>query len=167
MSQDKQDSLHQSSAAAEKRFSTDKIIQGGCKECECETFVQYVYSSGDPVPNAPFVLTDSKGNKTDGQTDGSGYFKVQDMACSTYQLDIKEGSDDFDSPDTVENNPVLQANPAHAALAGEYFTLYLLLHEKGIVEYDTEDSERYDEVNVDDSTLSGRFFYNVEDKYQL
>ncbi|WP_368350112.1 RHS repeat-associated core domain-containing protein [Pectobacterium peruviense] len=167
MSQDKQDSLHQSSAAAEKKFSTDKIIQGGCKECECETFVQYVYSSGDPVPNAPFVLTDSKGNKTDGQTDGSGYFKIQNMACNAYQLDIKEGSDDFDSPDTVENNPVLQANPAHAALAGEYFTLYLLLHEKGIVEYDAEDSERYDEVNVDDSTLSGRFFSNVEDKYQL
>ncbi|WP_411571411.1 DUF6531 domain-containing protein, partial [Pectobacterium cacticida] len=167
MNQDKSSALTASGEAANESFSTDNNISGGCTTCGCETFVQYVYSSGEPVANAPFILTDSRGNEIDGETDDNGFFKIHDMACGNYQLDIHEGSDDFNPQDTVENNPVLQKNPTYAVLAGEYFTLYLLLHEKGIIEYDAEDSERYDEVNVDDSTFGGLLFSNVEDKYQL
>ena len=62
MSKNKTASLLSSDEAAKKNFSTDNIISGGCVKCGCEVIIHYHYDDGKPVPNAPFVLTDS--NKT-------------------------------------------------------------------------------------------------------
>ncbi|WP_051616352.1 RHS repeat-associated core domain-containing protein [Lonsdalea quercina] len=166
MEQTKSATLVSSEEAASKNFSSDKAIPGGCKECACEIFVQYLYDSGKPVPNAPFVVTDSKGTNISGQTDENGYFKIYDMGCNGYELNIQEGSDEFEPEDTVTNNPVLQSNPEYAALAGEYFTLYLLLSKEGLLEYDQEESKRYNEVGINSHVYGGMYFY-YEDKYEL
>ncbi|WP_221885971.1 DUF6531 domain-containing protein, partial [Pectobacterium polaris] len=165
MSQNKSSALAASGNAANGSFSTDNKISGGCSQCGCKTLIDYKYESGRPVPNAPFLVKDSKGNIIKGETDDSGLALIQDMGCGGYEIYFDEGSDNFSPPNTVENNPLLQSNPAYAALAGEYFTLFTLLHEKGIVIYDEEDSDDY-EVDIDDTSLWSSVFSSVDDRYQ-
>ncbi|KHN52383.1 DUF6531 domain-containing protein, partial [Pectobacterium fontis] len=165
MSQDKSSALAASGDAANEKFSTDNIIPGGCSECGCKTLIDYKYESGRPVPNAPFVVKDSKGTIIKGKTDDAGLALIQDMGCGGYEIYFEEGSDTFTPEPTVENNPLLQSNPAYAALAGEYFSLFTLLHEKGIVVYDADDSDDY-EVDLDDSSLWDSLFSSLDDKEQ-
>lgn len=89
MEQTKSATLVSSEEAVSKNFSSDKAIPGGCKKCACEIFVQYLYDSGKPVPNAPFVVKDSNGTNISGQTDENGYFKIYDMGCDGYELNIQ------------------------------------------------------------------------------
>ncbi|NPE67705.1 RHS repeat protein, partial [Dickeya dadantii] len=140
MSQDKKATLLSSEDAANQNFATDNQISGGCAKCGCEVLIHYHYDSGKPVPNAPFILIDSNKTEIHGKTDAKGLCKIYDMGCGTFELMLDEGSDDFKPRETVENNPVLQANPAYATLAGEYFTLFLLLRKQGLVTYDADDS---------------------------
>ncbi|WOY01253.1 RHS repeat-associated core domain-containing protein [Dickeya fangzhongdai] len=152
MSQDKKATLLSSEDAANQNFATDNQISGGCAKCGCEVLIYYHYDSGKPVPNAPFVLVDSNKTEIHGKTDAKGLCKIYDMGCGTFELMLDEGSDDFKPRETVENNPVLQANPAYATLAGEYFTLFLLLRKQGLVTYDVDDSsDRH--VDVDGAGL--------------
>ncbi|WP_234932221.1 RHS repeat-associated core domain-containing protein [Pectobacterium carotovorum] len=140
MSQNKQATLLSSEDAASRGFSTDKKISGGCVECGCEILIYYHYDSGEPVPNAPFVLIDSNKTEIHGQTDANGLCFIYDMGCSTFELMLEEGEDKFTPQETIQNNPVLQSTPGYAALAGEYFTLFLLLRKQGLVTYDADDS---------------------------
>ncbi|MGI8490943.1 glycohydrolase toxin TNT-related protein [Pectobacterium sp. S5] len=135
MSQDKSSALAASGDAAKRNFTTDNKISGGCTTCGCEILVRYHYDSGEPIPNAPFQVTDSNNHKIKGKTDENGMFFIHDMGCSTYELLLGEGSDTFDPKKTMENNPVLMSNPAYASFAGEYFSLFVILREQGIVQY--------------------------------
>ncbi|MDF2400500.1 hypothetical protein GWQ27_03130 [Aeromonas sp. 5HA1] len=164
MSKNKTASLMSSDEAAKQNFSTDNIISGGCVKCGCEVTIHYHYDDGKPVPNAPFVLTDSNGTVIKGKTDSKGLCRIYDMGCETFELLLDEGSDDFKPQETVQNNPVFQSNPAYAALAGEYFTLFLILRQQGLIEYDASDSDA-DEVDVDDVGMLGGIFNSVPDKY--
>ncbi|MEE3645283.1 MULTISPECIES: RHS repeat-associated core domain-containing protein [unclassified Brenneria] len=152
MSENKQATLLSSEEAANRNFSTDKKISGGCTQCGCETLIYYHYDSGKPVPNAPFVLIDSNKTEIHGQTDANGLCFIYDMGCGTYELMLDEGTDEFEPEPTVENNPVLQSSPAYAALAGEYFTLYLRLRKQGLLSYDADDSSD-SKVDVDGAGL--------------
>ncbi len=149
MSQTAQSELLSASDAAERNFSTDNIIGGGCKECACEVLVRYHYDSGKGIPEAPFEMTDSKGNVYEGKTDKNGLFKAEDIACGEFDILFDEGSDEFTPIETVANNPVLQANPEYAALATEYFTLYDYLHQKGYATADADDWYGDDDVEHD------------------
>ncbi|MCL2891252.1 RHS repeat-associated core domain-containing protein [Brenneria tiliae] len=152
MSENKQATLLSSEAAASRNFSTDKKISGGCVKCGCEVLIHYHYDSGKPVPNAPFVLIDSNKTEIHGQTDANGLCFIYDMGCYAFELMLEEGTDEFKPQETIQNNPVLQSNPVYAALAGEYFTLFLLLRKQGLVTYDADDSsERH--VDVDGAGL--------------
>ncbi|WP_246743283.1 RHS repeat-associated core domain-containing protein [Dickeya oryzae] len=152
MSENKKATLMSSEEAASQNFSTDNKISGGCAKCGCEVLIHYHYDSGKPVPNAPFVLIDSNKTEIHGKTDANGLCKIYDMGCASFTLMLDEGSDDFTPRETVENNPVLQSNPAYATLAGEYFTLFLLLRKQGLVSYDADDSsDRH--VDVDGAGL--------------
>ena len=133
MSQSAQSELLSASQAAERNFSTDNIIGGGCVECACEVLVRYHYDDGKGIPEAPFEMTDAKGNVYTGKTDQNGLFKAENIACGPFDILFDEGSDEFTPIETVANNPVLQDNPEYAALATEYFTLYDYLHQKGHV----------------------------------
>ncbi len=165
MSENKQAVLSVSDDAAAKNFSTDNTLSGGCVKCGCEVLVHYHYDSGKPVPNAPFVLTDSNNKEIHGKTDANGLCLIYDMGCSNYELLIEEGSDEFSPKETVANNPVLQANPDYAVLAGEYFTLFLLLRKLGLLEYDADDSsDNY--VDIDNSGFLGGMFNSVPDEYR-
>uniref|UniRef100_UPI00358DC368 DUF6531 domain-containing protein n=1 Tax=Pectobacterium odoriferum TaxID=78398 RepID=UPI00358DC368 len=135
MSQDKSSALAASGDAAKRNFATDNKISGGCTTCGCEILVYYHYDSGDPIPNAPFQLTDSRDHKIEGKTDDNGMFFIHDMGCGTFELLMGEGSDTFDPKKTVQNNPVFQSNPEYMALSGEYFSLFIILREKGFLEY--------------------------------
>ncbi|MBA0219712.1 hypothetical protein H0248_20570, partial [Pectobacterium brasiliense] len=135
MSQDKSSALAASGDAAKRNFTTDNKISGGCTTCGCEILVYYHYDSGDPIPNAPFQLTDSNNHEIRGKTDENGLFFIHDMGCRTYELILGEGSDTFDPKETVQNNPVLMSNPAYASFAGEYFSLFVILRAQGLVEY--------------------------------
>ncbi|RYC37114.1 EndoU domain-containing protein [Pectobacterium zantedeschiae] len=135
MSQDKSSALAASGDAAKRNFTTDNKISGGCTTCGCEILVRYHYDSGEPIPNAPFELTDSNNHKIRGKTDDNGMFFIHDMGCSTYELLLGEGSDTFDPKETVQNNPVLMSNPDYARFAGEYFSLFVILRDQGIVIY--------------------------------
>ncbi|QCR07125.1 DUF6531 domain-containing protein [Brenneria rubrifaciens] len=140
MNQDKKATLLSSEDAAKRNFSTDNKISGGCAICGCEALIYYHYDSGKPVPNAPFVLTDSNKKEIRGKTDANGLCHIFDMGCGTFELLLDEGTDAFEPKQTVQNNPVLQSSPAYAALAAEYFTLYLRLRKQGLLAYDAEDS---------------------------
>ncbi|MCS3769585.1 RHS repeat-associated protein [Aeromonas hydrophila] len=164
MSKNKTASLLSSDEAAKKNFSTDNIISGGCVKCGCEVIIHYHYDDGKPVPNAPFVLTDSNKTVIKGKTDSKGLCRIYDMGCGTFELLLEEGSDEFKPKETLQNNPVFQSNPAYAALAGEYFTLFLILRQQGLIEYDASDSDS-DEVDVDDVGMLGGIFNSVPDKY--
>uniref|UniRef100_UPI000532D7A2 DUF6531 domain-containing protein n=1 Tax=Dickeya undicola TaxID=1577887 RepID=UPI000532D7A2 len=161
MSENKKATLVSSEDAANKNFATDHQISGGCVKCGCEVLIHYHYDSGKPVPNAPFVLIDSNKTEIHGTTDANGLCRVYDMGCSTFELMLDEGSDDFTPRETVENNPVLQSNPAYATLAGEYFTLFLLLRKQGLVSYDADDSsDRH--VDVDGAGI----FTSIPQEYR-
>ncbi|MGL6578992.1 DUF6531 domain-containing protein [Aeromonas hydrophila] len=164
MSKNKTASLMSSDEAAKNNFSTDNIISGGCVKCGCEVIIHYHYDDGKPVPNAPFVLTDSNKKEISGKTDKNGLCKIKDMGCGPFELLMEEGSDEFKPQETLQNNPVFQSNPAHAALAAEYFTLFLILRQQGLIEYDASDSDA-DEVDVDDVGMLGGIFNSVPDKY--
>lgn len=164
MSKNKTASLLSSDEAAKKNFSTDNIISGGCVKCGCEVIIHYHYDDGKPVPNAPFVLTDSNKTVIKGKTDSKGLCRIYDMGCGTFELLLEEGSDEFKPKETLQNNPVFQSNPAYAALAGEYFTLFLILRQQGLIEYDASDSSA-DEVDVDNVGMFGGVFNSVPDKY--
>lgn len=164
MSKNKTASLMSSDEAAKNNFSTDNIISGGCVKCGCEVIIHYHYDDGKPVPNAPFVLTDSNKKEISGKTDKNGLCKIKDMGCGPFELLLEEGSDSFKPQETLQNNPVFQSNPAHAALAAEYFTLFLILRQQGLIEYDSSDSDA-DEVDVDDVGMLGGIFNSVPDKY--
>ncbi|WP_254900289.1 DUF6531 domain-containing protein, partial [Lonsdalea iberica] len=152
MEQTKSATLLSSEEAASQNFSTDNKISGGCVKCGCEVLIYYHYDTGKPVPNAPFVLTDSNQHVIEGKTDQNGLCLIYDMGCGTFDLLLDEGSDSFEPKETVKNNPVMQSNPAYAAIAGEYFALFLLLHKQGLVEYDaSSSSDRY--VDVDGAGL--------------
>ncbi|WP_028301810.1 DUF6531 domain-containing protein, partial [Oceanospirillum beijerinckii] len=144
--------LAASAEAAEMNFSTDNVLDGGCAECACEIILNYVYDDGEPVPNAAFVLEDSNGKLIDGKTDKKGLCKIENMGCGPFEVLLEEGDDDFDPTKTVKNNPVMQSNPMYSAIAGEYFTLFVMLRDKGYLEYDPDDSDD-DEVDVDRSSL--------------
>ncbi|MEQ9880353.1 RHS repeat-associated core domain-containing protein [Pectobacterium aroidearum] len=160
MSQKKQATLLSSEEAASRGFSTDKKISGGCVECGCEILIYYHYDSGEPVPNAPFVLIDSNKTEIHGQTDANGLCFIYDMGCSTFELMLEEGEDEFTPQETIQNNPVLQSTPGYAALAGEYFTLFLLLRKQGLVTYDADDSsDRH--IDVDGAGI----FTSIPDEY--
>ncbi|MEH0834601.1 RHS repeat-associated core domain-containing protein [Pectobacterium cacticida] len=135
MNQEKSSALTASGEAAKRSFATDNRISGGCVACGCEILVYYHYDSGDPIPNAPFQLTDSRNHKIEGRTDDNGMFFIHDMGCGTFELLLGEGSDTFDPQKTVQNNPVLMSNPSYASFAGEYFSLFVILRAQGLVEY--------------------------------
>lgn len=164
MSKNKTASLMSSDEAAKNNFSTDNIISGGCVKCGCEVIIHYHYDDGKPVPNAPFVLIDSNKKEISGKTDKNGLCKIKDMGCGPFELLLEEGSDSFKPQETLQNNPVFQSNPAHAALAAEYFTLFLILRQQGLIEYDASDSDA-DEVDIDDVGMLGGIFNSVPDKY--
>ena len=165
MSENKQAVLYTSDEAAAQKFTTNNIIPGGCESCACEVLIHYHYDSGKPVPDAPFVLTDSQNHKTEGKTDANGRCFIYNMGCGNYELLIDEGSDEFTPKETVENNPVLQANPDYAVLAGEYFTLFILLRKLGLLEYDADHSnDNY--VDIDNSGFLGGIFNSVPDEYR-
>ncbi|MCO4315126.1 RHS repeat-associated core domain-containing protein [Pectobacterium versatile] len=157
MSQDKSSALAASGDAAKRNFTTDNKISGGCTTCGCEILVYYHYDSGDPIPNAPFQLTDSRDHKIEGKTDDNGMFFIHDMGCGTFELLMGEGSDTFDPQETVQNNPVFQSNPEYMALSGEYFSLFIILREKGFLEYNAVQ-------NAVVSKLS--FWESVPDEYK-
>ena len=165
MSENKKAELTVSEDAASKNFSTENKISGGCEKCGCEVLIHYHYDDGKPVPNAPFQLTDSNKAVIKGKTDVNGLCLIYDMGCYGYELLIEEGSDDFTPRETVENNPTLQANPDHARLAGEYFTLFLVLRQQGLLEYDESDSSD-GFVDVDDAGMLGGIFNSVPDEYR-
>ncbi|OOE77138.1 DUF6531 domain-containing protein [Salinivibrio sp. ML290] len=150
MSSNAKAALLSSSQAAQQNFSTDNVLEGGCVECACETFIRYHYDDDKPVPNAPFVLTDSKKTQIEGKTDDQGLCKIQNMGCGGYEILLQEGDDEFEPKEVLENNPVLQDSPEYAALAGEYFALYTLLNRKGYLFYDADDSSA-DSIDVDRS----------------
>ena len=133
MSQEAKSELLSAAEAAERNFSTNNVVGGGCMECACEVLVRYHYDDGKGIPEAPFEMTDSKGNVYTGKTDKNGLFKAENIACGTFEILFDEGSDEFTPLETVANNPVLQDNPEYAALATEYFTLYDYLHQQGHV----------------------------------
>ncbi|WP_298771761.1 DUF6531 domain-containing protein [uncultured Shewanella sp.] len=160
-SQNKKAELISSSEAAKKNFSTNNTLSGGCTECGCSALIYYHYDDGKPVPNAPFELTDSNNTKVAGETDEKGLCLIEDMGCGSFDLLLEEGSDEFKAPETQINNPVLQSNPEHAALSGEYFSLFVILRDKGYLVYDAGDSDD-NNVDVDDSSL----FLNVPDEYE-
>ncbi|GIU51064.1 hypothetical protein TUM4438_39350 [Shewanella sairae] len=161
MSNDRKAELISSEQAAEQNFSTDNVVSGGCVECGCTALIHYHYDDGKPVPEAPFILTDSNNKEIQGKTDKKGLCLIKDMGCGGFDMLLDEGSDDFEPPKTVINNPVIQDNPEYAALAGEYFTLFTLLRNKGYLEYDASDSSD-NEVDVDDTS----FFMDVIDEYK-
>ncbi|PWC09288.1 hypothetical protein B4923_20385, partial [Brenneria roseae subsp. americana] len=165
MNQDKQAALMTSEEAAAKNFSTDNEISGGCAKCGCEVIIHYHYDSGRPVPNAPFVLTDSNEKEIHGKTDANGLCHIFDMGCGNFELLLDEGDDEFQPRETVENNPVLQANPDYAVLAGEYFTLFLLLHKQGLLEYDADDSDD-STVDIDNTGFLGGIFSGIPPEYR-
>lgn len=165
MSENKKARLEISDDAASQNFTTENKISGGCEKCGCEVLIHYHYDDGKPVPNAPFQLTDSNNTLIQGKTDANGLCLIYNMGCATYELLIEEGSDDFTPKETVANNPVLQANPEHARLAGEYFTLFLVLRQQGLLEYDASDSSD-GFVDVDDAGMLGGVFNRVPDKYR-
>lgn len=165
MSENKSATLVESNKAIEQNFSTDNKISGGCTECGCEVLIYYHYDSGKPVPNAPFVLTDSNEKKIEGRTDANGLCFVHDMGCGLFELLMEEGSDEFTPKQTVANNPVLQSNPEYARIAGEYFTLFLILRKQGLIEYDADDSSD-SEVDVDESGIFGNLFTSIPDEYR-
>ncbi|WP_332630928.1 RHS repeat-associated core domain-containing protein [Citrobacter sp. ESBL3] len=165
MSENKSATLMSSNDAAEKNFSTENKISGGCVKCGCEALIHYQYDSGKPVPDAPFVLTDSNGKKINGRTDADGLCLIYDMGCGTFELLLDEGSDTFEPEKAETNNPVLQNNPEYARLAGEYFTLFLLLRQQGLLEYDAEDSSDK-QVTVNDTGWLGGVFTSVPENYR-
>ena len=136
MSQEKQNALAQSGEAAVKNFGTNNRISGGCATCACEILINYEYDSGDPVPDAQFVLTDSNNNKIEGKTDENGKVFIYDMGCGAFEILLGEGSDKFVPTEKIKNNPVIQSSPEKAALAGEYFALYLEMRKLNLVVYD-------------------------------
>ncbi|AZQ11502.1 RHS repeat-associated core domain-containing protein [Shewanella khirikhana] len=161
MSKDKKAQLLSSEQAAEQNFTTDNVLKGSCVECGCSALIFYHYDDGSPVPEAPFVLTDSKNAQIEGKTDKKGLCLVEDMPCGPFEILLDEGSDEFKPAETKPNNPSLQVNPEHAALAGEYFTLFTLLRNKGFIEYDADDSSD-SHIDIDDTSL----FLNVPDEYE-
>lgn len=161
MSKNRKAELLSSEQAAEKNFSTDNVVSGGCSECGCTALIHYHYDDGKPVPEAPFILTDSNNTEIEGKTDKKGLCLIKDMGCGGFDLLLDEGSDDFKPAKTVINNPVIQDNAEYAALAGEYFTLFTLLRSKGYLKYDASDSSDT-EVDVDDTS----FFMDVADEYE-
>ncbi|WP_299490925.1 RHS repeat-associated core domain-containing protein [uncultured Shewanella sp.] len=160
-SQNKKAELISSSEAAKKNFSTNNTLSGGCTECGCSALIYYHYDDGKPVPNAPFELTDSNNTKVTGKTDDKGLCLIEDMGCGSFDLLLEEGSDEFKAPETEINNPVLQSNPENAVLAGEYFSLFVILQNKGYIVYDADDSNN-NKVDVDDTSL----FLNIPDEYE-
>ncbi|BCV62866.1 RHS repeat-associated core domain-containing protein [Shewanella algae] len=161
MSQNRKAELISSEVAAEQNFTTDNILRGSCVECGCTALIFYHYDDGQPVPEAPFILTDSNNKKLEGKTDRKGLCLIEEMPCGAFELLLDEGSDEFRPKETEENNPVLQVKPEYAAIAGEYFTLFTLLRNKGFIEYDADDSsERH--IDIDDASL----FLNVPDEYE-
>ncbi|AHE72488.1 hypothetical protein M942_04125 [Enterobacter ludwigii] len=165
MSENKSAALVSSNDAAEKNFSTENKISGGCVKCGCEALIHYHYDSGKPVPDAPFVLTDSNGTQINGKTDADGLCFIYDMGCGTFELLLDEGSDTFEPEKAETNNPVLQENPEYARLAGEYFTLFLLLRKQGLLEYDAEDSSDK-QVTVNDTGWLGGIFTSISEGYR-
>ena len=162
MSSNAKTQLISSREAAEKNFSTDNVLSGGCVKCGCEIFIHYHYDDGKPVPDAPFVLIDSNGTEIEGKTDSKGFCKVKDMGCGAFELLLQEGSDEFSPQETIENNPSLQGNSEYAAVAGEYFALYNVLSRQGILTYDKDDSsDSY--VDIDDEGWFGT--WSVDDEY--
>ncbi|NRD72171.1 RHS repeat protein [Shewanella sp. VB17] len=159
--QNRKAELISSSEAAKQNFTTDNILSGGCVECGCTALIHYHYDDGKPVPNASFVLTDSNSAKIEGKTDDKGLCLIQDMGCGSFELLLEEGSDEFSAPETKINNPVLQANPEYAAIAGEYFSLFVILRDKGYLVYDADDSSD-SKVDVDDSSI----LLNIPDDYE-
>ena len=57
---DKKAQLISSDEAARKNFTTDNVLQGSCVECGYQALIFYHYDDGSPVPEAPFLLIDSK-----------------------------------------------------------------------------------------------------------
>lgn len=165
MSENKSATLVSSNDAAEKNFSTENKISGGCVKCGCEALIHYQYDSGKPVPDAPFVLTDSNGTQIKGKTDADGLCFIYDMGCGTFELLLDEGSDTFEPEAVTTSNPVLQDNPEYARLAGEYFTLFLLLRQQGLLEYDAEDSNEQ-QVTVHDTGWLGGIFTSIPENYR-
>ncbi|MDP2571933.1 RHS repeat-associated core domain-containing protein [Vibrio penaeicida] len=162
MSQDRKTQLMSSAEAAEQNFSTDNVLSGGCVECGCEVFIRYHYDDEKPVPNAPFILKDSNGTEIEGNTDDKGLCKIENMGCGGFELLLDEGSDEFSPEEAIANNPSLQHNPIHAAIAGEYFSLYSILSREKILTYDKDDSSDAF-IDIDDEGWFGT--WSVEDKY--
>ena len=162
MSQEAKSELLSASQAAERNFSTNNVVGGGCMECACEVLVFYHYDDGKGIPEAPFEMTDSKGNVYTGKTDKNGLFKAENIACGTFEILFDEGSDEFTPLETVANNPVLQANPEYAAIATEYFTLYDYLHQKGYATADADDW--YGDDDVEHEIVNSRHVTDVQDK---
>ncbi|MCE9785934.1 hypothetical protein, partial [Shewanella algae] len=69
MSQNRKAELISSEVAAEQNFTTDNILRGSCVECGCTALIFYHYDDGQPVPEAPFIQTDSNNKKLEGKTD--------------------------------------------------------------------------------------------------
>ncbi|MBG6248759.1 MULTISPECIES: hypothetical protein [Symbiopectobacterium] len=87
--------MAQSGEAAVENFGTNNRISGGCATCACEILINYEYDSGDPVPDAQFVLTDSKNTKIEGKTDENGKVFIYNMGCGAFEILLGEGSDKF------------------------------------------------------------------------
>lgn len=153
--------LLSSQKAAELNFTTDNILSAGCTVCGCSALIHYHYDNGKPVPNAPFILTDSNNKALEGKTDSNGLCLIEDMGCGAFNMLLDEGDDEFVVPETQINNPVIQDNAEYAAIAGEYFTLFSLLRRKGFIQYDSDDSSE-NNVDVDDA----HFFLNVPDEFE-
>ena len=126
-------------------------------------FIRYHYDDDKPVPNAPFVLTDSNNTLIEGKCDGDGCFKIENMGCGSFELLLDEGSDELTPQEVMTNNPSLQSNPEYAVIAGEYFALYSLLSREKILTYDADDSSN-SVVDVDNDSWFGS--WSVDEKYK-
>lgn len=158
MSDNKSVDLIASEDAASKNFSTENQISGSCASCKYEVLLHYHYDDDKPVPNAPFLLIDSNHQQTSGVTDKNGLCLINSMPSGPYEVLFEEGSDEFTPKETVADNPVLQANLEYARLAGEYFTLFIVLRKEGLLEYDADDSSD-DHVEVDTAGFMGGHSY--------
>lgn len=127
--------LMNSEQAALEDFSGCAVINGGCVECDCEVLLFYHYDNGNPVPNAPFTLTDSKGNVINGRVNEHGLCHIKQIACGVFGMQLYEGEDEFIPPQVPENNPLFRKNSQYAGLAAEYVSLYVLLSRRGLPEW--------------------------------
>jgi YD repeat-containing protein len=165
MSDNKKAELMSSAQAAEQHFATDNILSGDCVACGCEVFIRYHYDDDTPVADADILLIDSNHKEIMGKTDKNGLCKVEDMGCGSMELLLGEGSENFEPTYVLANNPVLQANPEYATLAGEYFSLFTILRREGFVLYDKEDSNN-NQVDADNTGMAGGMFTNIPDEYE-